>query len=82
MVNYQGHFFTEEFPTLRVRIPPRTSGTSLMAFHSRCFSFYIIGQHVYLTARIDGELVIRPYTPTSSDDDQGFMDLVIKVPIS
>lgn len=38
-----------------------------------------VGQHVYLTARINGELVIRPYTPTSSDDDKGFMDLVIKV---
>ena len=36
---------------------------------------------MYLTARIDGELVIRPYTPTSSDDDHGFMDLVIKVKI-
>ncbi len=38
-----------------------------------------VGQHIYLTARINGELVIRPYTPVSSDDDQGFMDLVIKV---
>ncbi|CAL1535563.1 unnamed protein product, partial [Lymnaea stagnalis] len=38
-----------------------------------------IGQHIYLTARIDGQLVIRPYTPVSSDDDKGFMDLVVKV---
>jgi len=38
-----------------------------------------VGQHVYLTARIDGQLVIRPYTPVSSDDDKGFMDLVVKV---
>ena len=38
-----------------------------------------IGQHIYLSARIDGQLVIRPYTPVSSDDDKGFMDLVIKV---
>lgn len=38
-----------------------------------------VGQHIYLTARIDGQLVIRPYTPVSSDDDKGFMDLVIKV---
>ena len=29
--------------------------------------------------RINGELVIRPYTPTSSDDDLGYVDLVIKV---
>ena len=38
-----------------------------------------LGQHIYLTARIDGQLVIRPYTPVSSDDDKGFMDLVVKV---
>jgi cytochrome-b5 reductase len=38
-----------------------------------------IGQHIYLTAKINGELVIRPYTPVSSDEDHGFMDLVVKV---
>ncbi|XP_052269967.1 NADH-cytochrome b5 reductase 3-like isoform X2 [Dreissena polymorpha] len=38
-----------------------------------------VGQHIYLSAKVDGQLVIRPYTPVSSDDDKGFMDLVIKV---
>ncbi|NXS10882.1 NB5R3 reductase, partial [Neodrepanis coruscans] len=38
-----------------------------------------IGQHIYLSARIDGALVIRPYTPVSSDDDKGFVDLVVKI---
>ncbi|CAK6442342.1 unnamed protein product [Pipistrellus nathusii] len=38
-----------------------------------------VGKHVYLSARIDGSLVIRPYTPVSSDEDQGYVDLVIKV---
>ena len=28
--------------------------------------------------RVDGELVVRAYTPTSSDDDMGYFDLVIK----
>jgi len=37
------------------------------------------GQHIYLTARVNGQLVVRPYTPTSSDEDQGFVDLVVKV---
>ena len=41
--------------------------------------FLSTGQHIYLTARINGEVVIRPYTPVSSDDDKGFMDLVVKV---
>jgi len=38
-----------------------------------------IGQHIYLSARINGSLVVRPYTPTSSDNDLGHMDLVVKV---
>jgi len=39
----------------------------------------LVGQHIFLTARVSGELVIKAYTPVSSDDDKGFMDLVVKV---
>uniref|UniRef100_A0A3Q3XMS2 NADH-cytochrome b5 reductase n=1 Tax=Mola mola TaxID=94237 RepID=A0A3Q3XMS2_MOLML len=38
-----------------------------------------VGQHVYLSAKVNGGLVVRAYTPVSSDEDQGFVDLVIKV---
>jgi len=38
-----------------------------------------VGQHVNTKAKIDGKLVIRSYTPISSDDDLGFVDLLIKV---
>lgn len=38
-----------------------------------------IGQHIYLSARINGSLVVRPYTPTTSDEDMGHMDLVVKI---
>jgi cytochrome-b5 reductase len=38
-----------------------------------------VGQHINLKAKIDGKLVIRSYTPISSDDDLGFVDLLIKV---
>uniref|UniRef100_A0A224XST2 NADH-cytochrome b5 reductase n=1 Tax=Panstrongylus lignarius TaxID=156445 RepID=A0A224XST2_9HEMI len=38
-----------------------------------------IGQHIFLSATIDGETLIRSYTPVSSDDDVGYMDLVVKV---
>ncbi|XP_029552812.1 NADH-cytochrome b5 reductase 2 [Salmo trutta] len=38
-----------------------------------------VGQHVYLSAKVNGSLVIRAYTPVSSDEDQGFVDLVVKV---
>ena len=39
----------------------------------------IPGNHLSLNATINKELVIRSYTPISSDDDAGYMDLVIKV---
>lgn len=38
-----------------------------------------IGQHIYVTCTIDGKPVVRPYTPTSSDWEYGYMDLVVKV---
>ncbi|XP_002126207.2 NADH-cytochrome b5 reductase 3-like isoform X1 [Ciona intestinalis] len=38
-----------------------------------------VGKHIFLSARVDGKLVVRPYTPVTSDDDKGHMDLVIKV---
>lgn len=38
-----------------------------------------VGQHIHLTAKIGEEVVIRSYTPVSSDDDHGYIDLVIKV---
>lgn len=38
-----------------------------------------IGQHVAIRAGIDGQSVIRSYTPTSNDSDIGILELVIKV---
>lgn len=38
-----------------------------------------LGHHIVLTARINGELIVRPYTPTSTIDEKGYFDLVIKV---
>ncbi|WKY13761.1 hypothetical protein Q1695_004530 [Nippostrongylus brasiliensis] len=37
------------------------------------------GQHVYLSAEVNGELVLRPYTPISSDDDLGYTELMVKI---
>uniref|UniRef100_A0A1D1XD31 NADH-cytochrome b5 reductase n=1 Tax=Anthurium amnicola TaxID=1678845 RepID=A0A1D1XD31_9ARAE len=37
-----------------------------------------IGQHISIQAEIDDKLVTRSYTPTSSDDDLGHFDLVVK----
>jgi len=38
-----------------------------------------VGQHMSFRAIIEDKEVYRPYTPTSSDDDLGHFDLVIKV---
>lgn len=38
-----------------------------------------VGNHVYLSARINGEMVVRPYTPVSPADQKGYVDFVIKV---
>jgi cytochrome-b5 reductase len=38
-----------------------------------------VGQHIYLSAQINGTLVVRPYTPVTSDEDRGHLDLVVKV---
>lgn len=40
------------------------------------------GQHVYLSAKVNGSLVVRAYTPVSSDENLGYVDLVVKVIIS
>ena len=38
-----------------------------------------VGKHVFVYAKVNGEMVMRAYTPTSSDHDVGYFDLVIKV---
>ena len=38
-----------------------------------------VGLNVRTVAEIDGETVMRSYTPISSEDDLGFCDLLIKV---
>lgn len=38
-----------------------------------------VGQHIHLSVKIDDDLIIRAYTPVSSDEEKGYVDLVIKV---
>lgn len=37
------------------------------------------GQHVSISTYMEDRLVARQYTPVSSDDDKGYVDLVVKV---
>lgn len=72
-----------------IKYPLRLIDKEIISHDTRRFRFALpspqhilglpIGQHIYLSSRIDGNLVIRPYTPVSSDDDKGFVDLVVKV---
>lgn len=34
---------------------------------------------MYLSAKVNGVLAVRAYTPVSSDEHQGYVDLVVKV---
>ena len=38
-----------------------------------------VGQHMLFSKRVDGKLVIRAYTPISSDLEVGYFDIVVKV---
>ena len=38
-----------------------------------------VGQHMLFSKRVDGKLVMRAYTPITSDHEIGYFDLVIKV---
>jgi len=33
-----------------------------------------VGKHIFLSARVNGSLVMRAYTPTSSDEDIGYFE--------
>ncbi|KAJ8265793.1 hypothetical protein COCON_G00148920 [Conger conger] len=74
-------------PTVKYQL--RLIDKEVLSHNTRRFRFALpspkhilglpVGKHVYLSARIDGNLVVRPYTPVSSDDDKGFVDIVVKI---
>ncbi|KAM3858950.1 NADH-cytochrome b5 reductase 3 [Diretmus argenteus] len=87
-------FFSKRKPAITLEDPNikyalRLIDKQIVSHDTRKFRFALpspehvlglpIGQHIYLSARIDGKLVVRPYTPVSSDDDKGYVDLVVKI---
>uniref|UniRef100_UPI00358F2B7E NADH-cytochrome b5 reductase 3-like n=1 Tax=Myxine glutinosa TaxID=7769 RepID=UPI00358F2B7E len=72
-----------------VKVPLRLVDKEIVTHNTRRFRFalptpehclgFAVGQHIYLSAKIDGSLVVRPYTPVSSNNDLGYVDLVIKI---
>lgn len=73
----------------QVKYPLKLTSKEEVSHDTRRFRFALpsdkhilglpVGQHIYVSAKIDGKMVVRPYTPVSSDDDQGFVEFVIKV---
>eukprot|EP01041_Mallomonas_annulata_P005810 gene5810-11716_t len=73
----------------KVRIPFRLIEREVLSHDSLRLRFALqsanhvlglpVGQHMFFSAKIDGKLVMRAYTPTTSDYDIGHFDLVIKV---
>lgn len=71
-----------------VFISPFASTHHLTAFISPSYRFKLprtdavlglpIGQHIAVTAEINGKAVIRNYTPVSLPDDEGYFELLIK----
>lgn len=87
-------FFSKRKPAITLEDPSikyalRLIDKQIVSHDTRRFRFALpsldhvlglpVGQHIYLSAKIDGKLVVRPYTPVSSDDDKGYVDLVVKV---
>ncbi|KAG8964539.1 NADH-cytochrome b5 reductase [Tulasnella sp. 419] len=69
----------KEFPLVeKIVISPNTALYRFGLPHPEDQLGVPIGQHITVAADINGKLVARSYTPTSSDDDKGHFDLVIK----
>ena len=73
----------------RKKVAVRLEEKKVLSHDTRLFRFSLptkehilglpVGGHFFVCANIDGEPVMRAYTPTSGDDEVGFFDLVIKV---
>ena len=65
-------------------IPPRSLFNTYVSYrfalpHPQDVLGLPIGQHISVSAEIGGKDIMRSYTPTSTADDLGHFDLLIKV---
>ncbi|KAI0778114.1 NADH-cytochrome b5 reductase [Trametes elegans] len=69
----------KEFPLKqKIVISPNTAIYRFALPHPEDVLGLPIGQHVSVQAEINGKDIMRSYTPTSSDDDLGHFDLLVK----
>ena len=62
----------------KTQLSPNTALYRFALPHSRDVLGLPIGQHIAVSAEINGKTIIRNYTPVSLDDDRGFFALLIK----
>ncbi|TKY74315.1 Inducible nitrate reductase of NADH 2 [Spatholobus suberectus] len=73
----------------REKIPCKLLSKTSISHDVRLFRFALpsedqlmglpVGKHIFLCATVDEKLCMRAYTPTSSVDEVGYFDLVVKV---
>ncbi|KAI0053286.1 NADH-cytochrome b5 reductase [Auriscalpium vulgare] len=69
----------KEYPLKeKIVISPNTAIYRFALPHPQDILGLPIGQHISVSAEINGKEIMRSYTPTSSDDDLGHFDLLIK----
>ncbi|KAI0078947.1 NADH-cytochrome b5 reductase [Panus rudis PR-1116 ss-1] len=69
----------QEFPLVeKIPVSPNTAIYRFALPHPEDVLGLPIGQHISVSAEINGKDIMRSYTPTSSDDDLGHFDLLVK----
>uniref|UniRef100_P49102 Nitrate reductase [NADH] 3 n=1 Tax=Zea mays TaxID=4577 RepID=NIA3_MAIZE len=73
----------------REKVPCQLVARTVLSRDVRLFRFALpssgqvlglpVGKHIFVCASIDGKLCMRAYTPTSSVDEVGHFDLLVKV---
>ncbi|KAJ7965621.1 Nitrate reductase [Quillaja saponaria] len=73
----------------REKIPCKLISKASISHDVRLFRFALpsedqvlglpVGKHIFLCASIDGKLCLRAYTPTSTVDEGGYFELVVKI---
>ncbi|KAF8167924.1 hypothetical protein B0H34DRAFT_670237 [Crassisporium funariophilum] len=69
----------KEFPLeKKIRVSPNTAIYRFKLPHIQDVLGLPVGQHISVSAEINGKVITRSYTPISNDDDRGRFDLIIK----
>ncbi|KJA26164.1 hypothetical protein HYPSUDRAFT_108122, partial [Hypholoma sublateritium FD-334 SS-4] len=69
----------KEFPLQeKIQVSPNTAIYRFKLPHAQDVLGLPVGQHIAVSAEINGKVVTRSYTPISNDDDRGSFALIIK----